>query len=70
MKLIHVVHVQKYNQRHMPDQYHYVGTLDEIGQQLIGYTYKESFGSIQELLSYCIKKHENKDFNLVHSYEM
>lgn len=70
MKIIHVVHVQKYNNRHMPDQFHYIGELKELEQQLLGYNNKESFDSVQQLLGYLTKQNQNKDFNLVHSYEI
>lgn len=69
MKLIHVVHVQKFNKRHMPDQLHYVGELKELVQQLLGYNCVDSFDSVQQFLGYMTRQDESKDFNLVHSYE-
>ncbi|MBO6225338.1 MAG: hypothetical protein J6N72_07815 [Psychrobacter sp.] len=69
MKLIHVVHVQKFNKRHMPDQMHYVGEVKELAQQLAGHGCKEKFEFVQDLLNYLRKADNDKDFNLIHSYE-
>ena len=53
----------------MPNQLHYVGSLDELDQQLIGYNYKEPFDSVQQLLGYLTKQDLAQDFNLVYNYE-
>lgn len=69
MKLIHVVHVQKFNKRHMPEQQHYVGTVRELAQKLLGYQQRGDFETVQELLGHLRKSDVDKDFDLVHSYE-
>ena len=69
MKLIHVVHAQIFTPRHMPTQKHYVGTVEDIAAQLAGYSKKQKFQYIQDLLGFLTKEHPHSDFNLVHSYE-
>ena len=69
MKLVHVVHVQKFNKRHMPDQFHYVGTVRELAQKLVGYQQRGDFETVQELLGHLRNSDANKNFDLVHSYE-
>lgn len=70
MKLIHVVHVQKFNKRHMPEQFHYVGTVRELAAKLVGYQQRGDFETVQELLGHLRNSDINKDFDLVHSYEI
>lgn len=70
MKIIHVVHVQKFNKRHMPDQFHYVGTVRELANKLVGYQHRGDFETVQELLGHLRKSDTDKDFDLVHSYEV
>lgn len=69
MKLIHVVHVQKFNKRHMPEQFHYVGTVRELASKLAGYQQRAAFETVQELLGHLRNSDVDKDFDLVHSYE-
>jgi|GEM_PF-4444356 len=69
MNLIHVVHVQKFNKRHMPEQFHYVGTVRELTSKLVGYQHRGDFETVQELLGHLRKSDVDKDFDLVHSYE-
>lgn len=69
MKLIHVIHVQRFNKRHMPVQSHYVGSVRELAKQLAGQQRNRDFKTVQELLDYLRSSSKDKDFELIHSYE-
>ena len=70
MKLIHVIHVQRFNKRHMPVQSHYVGSVRELAKQLAGQQGNRDFKTVQELLDYLrSSSSKDKDFELIHSYE-
>ena len=70
MKVIYVVHVQKFSKRHMPDQSHHVGTVRELARELAGYQKRADFETVQELLGHMRNLDKDKDFDLVHSYEV
>lgn len=70
MKLIHIIHVQKYNLRHMPEQLHYDGTVVQLAARLVGFNEKDDFDSIQDLLIHLRKTDSGKDYNLVYSHEV
>lgn len=71
METIYVVHIIKHSLRHMPEFTHAVGGLKEIESLLTTASYDSGQDNIHSLIAHASKLswNENKDFQLVHSYD-
>lgn len=73
METIYIIHIVKYSLRHMPEFTHAVGNLQEIQKVIIGaaFTKDGDFNNVYEIIAYASKLtwNENRDFQLIHSYE-
>lgn len=69
MEIIYVVHVIKYNLRHMPEFYHVVGNLQQIRDEILGLGNLQQFDYACEVISFANQVHKERGYQIVHSYE-
>lgn len=70
MQTMLVIHITKHNLRHMPEFTHAVGTLQEVTAELLGASSKEQFDYAHELIAHASKVNKDKDYQLVHAYDV
>lgn len=70
MQTMHVIHITKHSLRHMPTFTHAVGTLEQVTKDLLGAASKEKFDYAHALIAYAAKVNKDKDYQLVHSYDV